>query len=241
MTLMRAAIVDDEPMARVRLRRLLDRVGRDLVSVVAECVDIGELSAVAVNLDIDVLFLDIEMPGGDGFQALARWPGPRPQVVFVTAFPQHGARAFDVRAVDYLIKPVSGERLRDTLERLSGTRPKDGVVNEVVGDADRIPLKVGSRVHLVQANKIDLVVSIGNYLEVHADGAVYTVRGTLTDFHSRLGHVEFARLHRSAVVRIAAIRQIVPAGSARFRIVLLSGQHLFSGRQFRSKVDELLV
>ncbi|MFD0320888.1 LytR/AlgR family response regulator transcription factor [Lysobacter gummosus] len=231
--------MDDEPLARARLRRLLTRVGGDAIDIVAECVDIDELLATAARVELDLLFLDIEMPGGDGFSALARWRGPRPKIVFVTAYPQHGVRAFDVRAIDYLVKPVSAERLRDTLDRASaGASP--AVEASETEIAKRLPLKIGQRTHLVQVDRIDLVLAQGNYLEVYADGATYTVRGTLSDFHARLDARAFVRLHRSAVVRIAAIREIEPAGSARFRVALRGGRHVYSGRQFRDRMEALL-
>jgi len=244
---LRVAIVDDEPLARTRLRRLLGRVGHGRVQVVAECVDVEDLLETAAELDIDALFLDIEMPGGNGFSALARWRGPRPQIVFVTAYPQYGASAFDVRAVDYLVKPVAQERLRDTLDRLDaneGGEPHPGpdpsvAAQGAVEPADRLPLKVGRRTHLVAIDRIDLVLAQRNYLQVHADGAVYAVRSTLAEFQQRLDDARFVRVHRSALVRIAAIRQLQPAGSARYRVVLSSGLSVYSGRRFHGAIAAL--
>lgn len=239
MSELRVAIVDDESLARARLRRLLGKVGGNAVKVVAECVDADELLATAENCAIDVLFLDIEMPGGNGFGALARWRGPRPQVVFVTAYAQHGVRAFDARATDYLMKPVSAERLRDTLERV---RHVAAQVSPATGGSSgkRLPLSVGQRTHLVPVMEIDLVLAHGNYLEIHAAGATYMIRSTLTDFQAKLEPDSFIRLHRSAIVRAAAIREIKPVGSGRFRIGLHGGRHLHSGRHFRDQVQTLL-
>lgn len=242
MTELRAAIVDDEPLARARLRRLLEKVGGHGVRIVAECVDADELLAVAAETAIDVLFLDIEMPGGSGFGALARWQGPRPQVVFVTAYAEHGARAFDARATDYLMKPVSAERLRDTLERLRSASPPTPVAvpGELPASGKRLPLAIGQRTFLVPVAQIDLVLAQGNYLEVHAAGATYTIRSTMADFQTKLEPGQFARLHRSAIVRIAAIEQVKPVGSGRFRICLHDGRQLHSGRHFRDQVHALL-
>lgn len=235
---LRAAIIDDEPLARARLRRLLEKVG-GAIRVVAECVDADELLATAANCAIDVLFLDIEMPGGNGFGALARWQGPRPQVVFVTAYAHHGVRAFDARATDYLMKPVSADRLRDTLERVRHAAAHASPATEVPS-GKRLPLSIGQRTHLVPAVQIDLVLAHGNYLEVHAAGATYMIRNTLADFHAKLEPENFIRLHRSAIVRVAAIREIKPVGSGRFRIGLHGGRHLHSGRHFRDQVHALL-
>lgn len=239
MSVLRAAIVDDEPLARARLRRLLKKVGGGVVEVVAECVDADELLATASNARLDVLFLDIEMPGVGGFGALARWQGPRPQVVFVTAYPQHGPRAFDARATDYLMKPVSAERLRDTLDRVRQASLMHTAPVPAVSDVKRLPLQIGQRTHLVSTDQIDLVLAQGNYLEIHAAGATYMIRSTLTEFHANLEAERFVRLHRSAIVRIGAIREIRPVGSGRFRIALQGGQQLHSGRHFRDRVHGL--
>lgn len=236
---LRAVIVDDEPLARARLRRLLEKVAGSSISIVAECVDADELMEVAGRCMIDVLFLDIEMPGGNGFSALERWQGPKPQVVFVTAYTQHGVRAFDARATDYLLKPVSEDRLRDTLERVRAAALQASPA-AAGSSGRRVSLSVGLRTHLVPTVQIDLVLTQGNYLEIHAAGATYMIRSTLADFQTRLEPELFARLHRSAIVRIAAIHEIKPVGSGRFRIGLHGGRHLHSGRHFRDQVHALL-
>lgn len=233
---LRTAIVDDEPMARLRLRRLLLRIGQDRIAIVAECANSAELAKAAAQTDIDLIFIDIEMPGRDGFQTLAGWRGPRPQVVFVTAYPQYGARAFEIRAVDYLVKPIAEQRLCDTLERLMPAEPAQA---DETGREDRIALKAGHRTYFVAPAKIDLALSTGNYVEVHASGSIYTIRSTLSEFHSLLGQTGFVRLHRSAIVRTTAIHTIEPAGSGRYRIVLRNGQSLHSGRRFRNAIDAL--
>lgn len=237
---LRAAIVDDEPLARARLRRLLAKVGGQRLQVVAECVDADELLAAAADTPLDVVFLDIEMPGGDGFGALARWQGPRPQIVFVTAYAEHGARAFDAWATDYLLKPVSAERLQDTLQRVQ--RARDVALPDAEGNADgqRIPLPVGQRLHLVPATRIDLVTADGNYLHVRAGASHYTLRSTLVDFLAKLEPAAFAQLHRSTIVRLGAIRDVLPLGSGRFRITLHDGHAFTSGRRYLGRVRALL-
>ena len=240
MTPLRTAIVDDEPLARARLRRLLRAVGAGMIDVVAECVDAQDLLATAATTPVDLLFLDIEMPGADGFDALERWQGPRPQVVFVTAYAQHGARAFDQRATDYQLKPVSAERLRDTLARLKPSASDSVSTPEGLAGSTRIPLPIGSRTHLVPTDQIDLILAQANYLEVHAAGARYVLRSTLSDFLSRLPQDQFLRVHRSTVVRVGAIREVMPLGSGRFRITLHGGQQLPSGRNYRLSVMGLV-
>ena len=237
---LRVAIVDDEPLARARLRRLLAKVGNGQVRVVAECVDADELLAAAADIALDVVFLDIELPGGDGFSALSRWQGPRPRVVFVTAYAEHGVRAFDAWATDYLLKPLSAERLQDTLRRLPPARAAspDSIAD---GDSDRrLPLPVGQRVHLVPMSGIDLVTADGNYLDVRAGASHYAIRSTLADFLAKLDADAFAQLHRSNVVRVGAIRDVRSLGSGRFRITLHDGHAFNSGRRFLGRVRALL-
>jgi two-component system LytT family response regulator len=238
MSPLQVAIVDDEPLARSRLRRLLQKVSAGRVRIAVECVDADDLVSQAGRLELDLIFLDVEMPGGGGFGALARWPGPRPLVVFVSAFPGYGVKAFDVRALDYLMKPVSAERLREALARAheaSGLRPDEATLSE-----GRIPLHIGQRTHLVPPADIEVVVSRRNYLEVHGAGATYVIRRTLAAFEADLEAGKFVRLHRSTLVRVAAIQAIKPVGSGRYQIELESGRRIYSGRNYRGVVHALL-
>ena len=242
MTPLQVAIVDDEPLARARLQRLLAQVAGDSVVVALDCANVDELLAAAPLGPLDVLFLDIRMPGGDGFSALERWPAPRPRVVFVTGYQEHAARAFDVHAVDYLLKPVSAERLRETLDRL---RQPIGSAGGATGAPapqlpDTLPLPVGRRIQLVPVDQIDTVEAQGNYLEIRAAERCYVIRRTLASFEAELDPARFMRLHRSLIVRIGAIREIRPVGSGRFRIELHGGGRVQSGRNFRDRVLALV-
>lgn len=236
-----AAIVDDEPLARTRLRRLLEKVAGTEISIVAECIDADELLEVALHNDIEVLFMDIEMPGVDGFGALARWRGPTPLVVFVTAYQEYGVRAFDARAVDYLMKPISATRLLQAMERI---RERMVARRAKASTADpgsrRIPLQVGLRVQLVPEQKINVVEAQGNYLEIDSEQGFYTLRKTLASFEMGLDPDVFLRVHRSIIVRADAIREIMPVGSGRFRIDLHSGRRIVSGRNYRNQIHSLL-
>lgn len=238
---LRTAIVDDEPLARSRLRRLLEKVAGSEFQIVAECIDVDELLTVARRQPVDVLFLDIEMPGADGFSALSRWQGPIPLVVFVTAWQEHGARAFDARATDYLLKPVSAERLAQAVERLRERLALNGLRALPEDDGvRRIPLQVGQRVHLVPERQINVVEAQGNYLEVDCEQGRYVLRRTLAAFVEQLDPALFLRVHRSLVVRAAAIREIKPIGSGRYRLDLQGGRRLISGRSYRECIDPLL-
>lgn len=227
---LRVAIVDDELLARSRVRRLLQRVGGSDFVVAAECADAIELLEAAVNTEFDLLLLDIDMPECDAFQALERWQGPLPQLVFITAHAAHGARAFDVRATDYLLKPISAERLADALERVRERAARQP--EALVADAEegpRIPLQLGRQTRLVPLAEIDAVLAEGNYVEVRTLAGRYMLREPLQDFADLLGD-EFVRIHRSAIVRTSSIVAITPIGSLRYRVELRDGSRIESSR-----------
>jgi two-component system LytT family response regulator len=240
MTPLAVAIVDDEALARHRLRRLLLKVGGHDIAIVLECVDAVELLERSREAHVDVLFLDIEMPGGDAFDILRRWQGPRPDVVLVTAHEAYGVRAFDARVVDYLLKPLSADRLRETLDRLRERAPAGSRRLDDGEQGARIALQVGQRTHLVPVGQIDAVVAQGNYIDVFVGGDRYAIRRSLASFEDELDAAMFVRLHRSVIVRRAAIREIRPLGSGRFRLELHGGRHVHSGRSYATQVRRLL-
>ncbi|MDO5506575.1 MAG: LytTR family DNA-binding domain-containing protein [Pseudoxanthomonas suwonensis] len=247
MTPMRVAIVDDEPLARSRVRRLLQRVAAADVTIVAECADAIELLEAATAQTFDVLFLDIDMPECDAFQAIDRWQGPLPQLVFVTAHPAHGARAFDVRATDYLLKPISAERLADAMQRVrerhgqghAGDASPPVATKASAGDIPRIPLQIGRQTRLVPVADIDAVLAEGNYVEVRTRSGRYLVREPLQEFAANLDDA-FIRIHRSAIVRRTSIVAITPLGSLRYRVELRDGSRIQSSRGHAAAVRELL-
>lgn len=230
-----AVIVDDEPLARQRLRRLLGKVAGTVIQVVAECTDVDELMRLARRTQVDVLFLDIELPGGNGFTALGRWNGPPPRVVFVSAYDQHGVRAFEDRAVDYLLKPVSAERLRETVSRLVAlpdTPPASG---------RQLSLQLGRRTLRVDEADIQVVRAQGNYLDIETKRGTFTYRRPLGEFIKELDARAFLRAHRSSVVRIAAVTEILTLGSGRYRLTLDCGRVIVTGRRYRDEVQSLLA
>ena len=238
---MRAVVVDDEMMSRGRLRRLLGAGSKGRIEVIAECVDVDDLLRVARETDIDVVFLDIEMPGGDGFSGLRRWVGPRPMVVFVTAYEAHGVRAFDAGAVDYLMKPVSAGRLEETLDRLQKAAGRAQATAQTDDAATRkIPLALGQRTRLVPEGEILMLQASGNYVEVRTGQGVFVVRRTLAAFLGELATDGFVQLHRSVAVRRDAVVDIRPIGSGRYRIGLRGGSEVVSGRRFQDAVREML-
>lgn len=250
MNALRVAIVDDEPLARARLRRLLERSDGARVEVAVECTDGADLAAALARTPVDAVFLDIQMPEADGFAALARLPPPHPAIVFVTGFKQHAVRAFDVRATDYLLKPVSARRLAETLARLVQARdatpgatraqPPAPAATAPPSYPQRLPLPLGQRRCLVPVDEIELVIAQRNYLEVQTRDRSFVLRQPLAAFAAGLDPQRFLQIHRSLIVRIGAVREIKALESARFRLTLDSGKQIRSGRHYRAAVRALL-
>jgi two-component system LytT family response regulator len=230
---LRAVVVDDEPLARSRLRRLLAQ--HPQVQVLADC-DSGEQSIATLReLQPDVVFLDIRMPDMDGFDVLDALGPERPsQVVFVTAYSEHAVRAFEARALDYLLKPVSAERLRLALERLQAPRPSAPVYPQ------RIPVPINGRIHLVDTAEIDHVDSHANYVELHLGTRSLVLRETMTRLEQRLDPQRFLRVHRSRLVRLDGVVEAQAHASGRYLLRLRSGARVVTGRSYQAKVRSAL-
>jgi two-component system LytT family response regulator len=186
----------------------------------------------------DVVFLDIQMPGMDGFGALHRasavW---RPHVVFVTAFAEHAVDAFEHGAVDYLLKPYSRERLRLSLERACAGRQRIASgANESF--PERLPVPVGHRLRMVPVQSIDCAVAQLNYVELHVGAERLSLRETMAAMESQLDPRHFARIHRSRIVRIAAVTEIETLESGQYVFRLASGACLGSGPAYRERVRQ---
>lgn len=238
--MLRAAIVDDESWARTRLQRLLKMVAPTQIHVAATCVDVDDLLEKVAELEIDVLFLDIVMPGTDGFTALSRWQGPLPLVVFVTAFENYGVKAFDARAVDYLLKPINAERLREAVARIMQMASVRSETNAGASQGRRVPLSAGKHTHFVLEHQIYSIEADRNYLEVHTQSGRFMLRRTLNSFLKELGGDVFCRVHRSMAVRRDAVRKLMPLGSGRYQLELIDGRNIITGRNYRDDVRTLL-
>ena len=205
----RSLIVDDEPPARRRLRRLLDPYAK--VQVIAEAASVAAAASVLQSTSIDLMFLDIQMPGETGF-ALWEHVDVRPRVVFVTAYDQHAVRAFEHGALDYLLKPVDPRRLELTLARLP-TAPTDG--ERTAADDRIICLASGSKYRIARVREVVCVVAQGDYTLVHLqDGVELLVAQSMRSWVARLPPDLFAQVHRSTLVRLDLVEHIEPRGSA---------------------------
>jgi len=239
-TRLKVAVVDDEPLARRRILRLLGASAE--IEVVASCENAESLAQALRQHRLDAVFLDIDMPGADGFSAIAAMPDPAPKIVFVTAYSQHAARAFDIDATDYLVKPVSQERLLVAVERLRrDLAPSASTENATESRyLERLTLSTGRASRMVEAETIDHIMAHANYLEIHAEGRAYVLRRQISWMEQHLDPARFLRIHRSHLVRIDAIDRIEPIASGRFQLWLRSGVSLRSGRGQRDRIRDAL-
>jgi len=213
----RALIAEDEPLSRRRLERLLRR--RDDVETVGAARDGEEALAMIAVLAPDLLFLDIQMPGLGGFDVLREIGGHgRPFVIFTTAYDQYALRAFEVHALDYLLKPFDQMRLDAALDRaLPLIRGSEWT--------QRFVVRSGGRILFLRAEEIDWIGAADNYVYLHARGAAHLVRMTLKSMEQKLDPSRFARVHRSTIVNLDAVREI--AGG---EVVMRDGTRLAASR-----------
>ena len=229
----RTLIVDDEPIARRTLRLLLEKDPE--IELVGDCDGVAAVAAIEKSRP-DLLFLDIQMPEVDGFQLLERIGiGTVPAIVFVTAYGQHALRAFDVDAVDYLLKPFDDERFATTLRRVKSALPQP-VEREVPRYLRRLVIRTAGKVLLVRVQDVDWIEAADYYARVHTGGKGYLIRQTMADLEQALDPVLFFRLHRSGIVNLDKIRELVPHFKGEYRVILHSGASL---RMARGRFEEL--
>lgn len=235
---LRVVIVDDEPLARRHLEKLL-KAHPDVV-LIASCRNAREAQQILRDHEPDAMFLDIEMPGQSGVE-LARLIRARGiAVVFVTAHSEHAASAFDLEAVDYVLKPFLADRLAKALEKLRGASTLT-VANESssISKTDRIPVAIGGRVQLVSAEAIDWIEADGKRVLLHTESQILPLRQTMKTLESRLDASRFIRVHRGAIVRTAAIEQMWPGFHGDWVIRLRGGAELLLSRRYRHRLDFL--
>jgi two-component system, LytTR family, response regulator len=244
MSVLRAAIVDDERLARQKIRSLL--AAHPDVEVVAEYKDGAEAVEGLRRTRPDLVFLDIQMPGGDGFEVVRRLRPPLPAIVFVTAHDEHAIRAFEVEAVDYLLKPFDrrrfGEALRRARNRIErGAGDADGrllaALARIAGGAaepywTRIAVKGRDRIVFVAASDVDWIESQGKYVLLHAGAARHLVREGIGEMERRLDPREFARVHRRVLVNLRRVAEIRRGVSGEQLVKLTTGATLPASRRY---------
>lgn len=248
--MIRAVIVDDEPPARRRIRALLTDE-RD-VEVIAECRDGREALTVIAAAQPDLVFLDVQMPETDGLE-VARGVGRTagkgvPLVVFTTAHSEFAVPAFDVDAVDYLLKPFDPDRFRAAVARARERLGEIGREADLPAPGipasgpyvDRVPVRMGTRICLVPVEEIDYCEAEANYVRLYAGGQSYLVRETLAGMEAKLDPACFLRIHRSLIVQLARVESLEPLFHGDYMVKLRSGARLTSGRTYRARLHQAL-
>lgn len=246
--MIRTVIIDDVPLARERLKRCL--AGDSEIEIVGEC-DNGQKAVTDIrSLAPDLIFLDVEMPALDGFGVLEALREKRaPAVIFVTAYNEYAIKAFEVNALDYLLKPVDCERLSKAVERAKSrlaqvTRKDDfdSRVRAMLEDiktgskyVKRLTIKLTGRTILLPTDEIDWIETHGNYLKIYAGRESHLIRGTMQALETKLDPEKFVRVHRSAIVNVEKIKEMYPRSNGDQDLVLRNGQQLMLSRSYRDK------
>jgi len=249
--MIRVAVVDDEPLARERICTLL--AAHSDLEIVAQCGDGASALEALTRLAPALVFLDVQMPELDGFGVLeALAPESRPAVVFITAYDEHAVRAFEVNAIDYLLKPVEPRRFeaalaraRERLAQPAATRDAalEAVLAElrrVRGQPARLVVRDGSRVSFVRVGDIDWIDAAGNYARLHVGGTIHLLREPLKTLESRLDPEQFLRVHRSAIVNLERITAVEPYFHGEYILTLRDGTRLTASRTHSVKLRALL-
>jgi two-component system, LytTR family, response regulator len=248
----RVLIVDDEPIARKGIRRLLDEAPD--MEIVGECGDGAEAVSAIRRRSPDLVFLDVQMPELDGFAVLEKVGVEQaPEIIFVTAYDEYTLRAFDVQALDYLLKPVNPERFYKSLNRarallqykspeklnarllalLENHRREEGL-------AARFAVKTPQGALLVDAHDVDWIEAAGNYVRLRVGAQAHLLSETIGGMEKRLDPRKFLRIHRSRIVNMERVRLLRPLFHGEYEIVLKDGTCLTSGRNFRKQIREAL-
>ena len=248
---LRAVIADDEPLARRRVRDLLAEESD--VEVVAECEDGIETLRVVPAARPDLLFLDVQMPGLDGFDVLSALdPADRPAIVFTTAYESYAVRAFDEHALDYLLKPLDAARFRDAMARVrqmlaTSREGWSARIAELLARVERreqhlrrIVVKDGGRVFFVETRDVDWLEAAGNYVRLHVGQETHLVRMTMQSIEQRLDPRAFARIHRSIIVNAARVAELQPAFRGEYDVLLKGGTKLRMQRAYHDRLRAAL-
>ena len=260
MTTLRAVVADDEVLGR---RGIVSRLAKaDAIEVVAQCGNGREAIHAVRELHPDLLFLDVQMPGLDGFEVVRALPEDgRPHVIFVTAWDRHALRAFEVQALDYLVKPIDDERFAEALARarhavaekkeseigrrvlaaVGGAHPPDAAKSIAPGSLPGcFVVRDRGRVTFVRHADVDWIEGAGDYVRLHARERSWLMRDTLSAVEKRLDPRKFLRIHRSTIVRLDRIRELQPFENGDAAVHLRDGLELRASRSYRSALARLI-
>jgi two-component system LytT family response regulator len=247
----RTLIVDDEPLGRERIRTLLKNDPE--VEIVGECSDGRQAIAAIERTRPDLVYLDVQMPEVDGFAVLDGIAGEwMPVIIFVTAYDRYAVQAFEVHALDYLLKSFDRERFQDALRRAKEQvrRLQEGGWNERLtglledlqarqSHLTRLVIRSAGRILFLRVEEIDWLEAAGNYVRIHVGRESHLIRETLQSVGGRLDPAKFLRIHRSTVINIDRIKQLQPLFHGDYVLTLLDGTELTLSRNYREKFSEL--
>jgi two-component system LytT family response regulator len=250
---LKVLVVDDEPLARQGLKLLLGR--QDRVESVSEARNGREAIAILRERPLDLVLLDVQMPRMDGFAVVsAVGPDRMPAVIFVTAHDQYAIRAFEIAALDYLLKPVTQERFALAFERAVGrirTQPHDETARQVVAMLDavaspprrltRFAIRSGERTIFVPVDDVDRIEAFQNYVRLHVGETTHLLHVPMNTIEGVLDPERFMRIHRSHIVNVQRISQLWTLAHGQYVIELRSGQRLQSGRTYGDKIRRVLT
>ena len=249
---MRVLIVDDEPLARKRIKRML--AGDAEVEIVGDCASGEQALAIIRDREPDLVFLDIQMPEMDGFSVLkAVAPDRMPFIIFVTAYDQYALRAFEFYALDYLLKPFDRRRFEKAMQRARERILKEkgdemnqrtiALLEEIKARSHhlgRLVIKAGGRVFFIKTEEIDWIEAEGKYVRLHVGKESHLLREAISSLEAQLDPEKFLRIHRSTIVNIDRIRELQPWFHNEYRVILRDGTELMLSRSCRKKLGDLL-
>ena len=237
--MIRTLIIDDEPLARSRIRAML--TAHPDIDVVAECGSAGEAVTLLRDEPAALLLLDVEMPGASGFEIVKMTAVEGgPAIVFVTAHEEFALDAFEANAVDYLVKPFSQERLDRALRRVRRFVEGKGMAFPSRRPSERFGVRVRGEVVFIRVSSIDWIAGAGNYVRLYSGTESHLLRESLQNLAARLDPAVFLRVHRSAIVNIERVRKLVPAADGSLSIVLQNATAIPLGPTYRTALEEAL-
>jgi two-component system LytT family response regulator len=253
MNRIRTIIADDEPLARKKLGLML--AGDTDVQILAECANVRQTVEAIHKHKPTLLFLDVQMPDGDGFLALERIsPEEAPVVIFTTAYDEYAIRAFEANALDYLLKPFDEPRLMKSLVRakahlLTISRAETAcrlldsasLSAKPASESERIVIKADGRIVFLNLSEIDWIEAASNYVRLHVGASSYLIRNTLSETEAKLNPTRFVRMHRSIIVNVDRIKELSPCNSGEFIVTLTNGKELPASRNYRENLEPLLI
>lgn len=244
--MLRIIIVDDEHLARAVLREYLQQDSE--VEIIAECANGFEAVKAITELSPDVVLLDIQMPKLDGFEVV-ELAGDKTRYIFITAYDQHALKAFEVHAMDYLLKPFTPARLQQALAHVRGNlqqtqaQPVQAVLQQMANRQpmlERILIRDGSKVHIIATHKIDYFEAQDDYLQIYSEGKSWLKSMRLSELENQLDAQQFVRIHRSYIVNMASVQRIEQSNKDSHLAVLQNGSKLPISRSGYQKVREMM-